>query len=90
MKNSIKNSCLLALILAVGLFAAAFPAAGTQLPILTIDESNPNLITITGTGYTANQPDGTTVANAGVDLMNFFISADDTKTKNYISTYNMF
>ena len=75
MKNSIKNSCLLALILAVGLFAAAFPAAGTQLPILTIDESNPNLITITGTGYNAIQTDGTTFANAGVDLMNFFISA---------------
>jgi hypothetical protein len=74
MKNRIKKPCLSALVLTAGLFAAAFPAAGQGI-ILTIDESSPSLITITGTGNNAIQTDGTTLANAGVDLMNFFTAA---------------
>jgi hypothetical protein len=72
MKNRIKNSCSSALVLTAVLFAATFPAAGAPLPILTIDESSSTTVTITGTGNNAIQTDGTTFANAGVDLMNFF------------------
>jgi hypothetical protein len=75
MNIRIKNPCLPSLVLAAGLFAAIFPAAGSPLPILTINESNSTIVTITGTGNDAVQTDGTTLANAGVDLMNFFTAA---------------
>ena len=72
MKKNIQNSCLPALVLAAGFFATTFPASGVQLPLLNIDESNPSAVVITGTGFNATGTDGSTTANFGVDLVNFF------------------
>jgi hypothetical protein len=72
MANRILSSCLPALVLAAGLLGATFPAAGSQLPILTIDESDPTAVTITVTGNNATGTDGSTTANYGVDIASFF------------------
>ena len=54
-------------------FRNDIPGSGpVQIPILNIDESNPSAVVITGTGSFANGTDGTTTANFGVDLVNFF------------------
>jgi hypothetical protein len=71
MKNRIQNSCLVALILAAGLFATTFRASGSAYS-LSINESNPSAVVITGSGFMGNGTDGTTTANYGVDLVNFF------------------
>ena len=70
MKNSIQSSGLPAFILAVGLFATTFQASGSA-PMFMINESNPSAVVITGGGMDTGT-DGTTFANFGVDLVNFF------------------
>ena len=74
MKIRNQSSCLAALILAVGLFATTFRASGAAFS-LSINESNPSAVVITGSGYSSSGSDGTTTANFGVDLANFFTSA---------------
>jgi len=74
MKNRIQSSSLAALILAAGFFATTFQASGAAYS-LTINESNPSAVVITGSGYSSSGADGTTTANYGVDLANFFTSA---------------
>ena len=74
MKNHIQSSGLLALILAAGLFATTFQASGSVDQIV-INESNPSAVVITATGSRALGTDGTTAANFGVDLANFFTAA---------------
>jgi len=71
MKNRIQSSCLTALVLAAGLFATTFRASGVAYS-LSINESNPSAVIITGSGYSGFGTDGTTTANFGVDLANFF------------------
>jgi hypothetical protein len=73
MKNPIQSSSLLALILAAGFFATTFPASGMPPGTLYINESNPSAVVITG-GGPAVGTDGSTFANYGVDLANFFTS----------------
>jgi hypothetical protein len=58
------------LILAAGLFAITFQASGAA-PMFMINESNPSAVVITGGGMDTGT-DGTTFANYGVDLVNFF------------------
>lgn len=72
MKNRIQSSGLLALILAAGFFATTFRASGVPLGVLTIDESNPSAVVIGAGSRTASGTDGSTTANYGVDLANFF------------------
>jgi PEP-CTERM motif len=74
MKNHIQSSCLAALILAAGLFATTFRASGMMNQIL-IDESNPSAVVITGSGSISSGTDGSTTANYGIDLVNFFTAA---------------
>jgi hypothetical protein len=74
MKNRIQSSGLLALILAAGLFTTTFRVSGAAYS-LSINESNPSAVIITGSGYNGYGTDGTTMANYGVDLQNFFTAA---------------
>jgi hypothetical protein len=74
MKNRSQSSCLAALILAAGLFATTFRASGAAYS-LAINESNPSAVVITGSGMGGIGTDGTTTANYGVDLANFFTAA---------------
>jgi hypothetical protein len=74
MKNCIQRSGLQALILAAGLFATTFQASGS-IDMFLINESNPSAVVITSTGSVAIGSDGSTTANYGVDLANFFTAA---------------
>jgi hypothetical protein len=73
MKKIIFRSCSSALVVAAGLLAAAFPAAG-QSVLLTINQQNLSAVTITASSATS-------FANSikseldGVDIVNYFVSA---------------
>ena len=73
MKTSILSSCSSALILAAGLFAATFPAAG-QSVLININQANLAAVQFTAVGN--NSFANSTVNNLfGVDLISYFSSA---------------
>jgi len=73
MKKNNLGSCASALVLAAGLFAASFPAAGQSI-LININQANPSAVTFTAT--TANSAANSTVFNLyGVDLISYFTTA---------------
>ena len=73
MKKIKLSSGLSALVLAVGLFAATFPAAGQSI-LININQANPAAVTFTTTGL--NSFANSTILNIfGVDLISYFTTA---------------
>ena len=76
MKTPNSSSCLSALVLAVGLFAATFPAAGQSI-LININEANPSAVQFITTGN--NSFAASSVNNFfGVDLISYFTAAPAT------------
>ena len=74
MKKTNLSSCLLVLVLAVGLFAVASPAAA-QGYLIEIDLSNSSAVQFIATGNDATSNDSSQYNFSGVDLMNFFTAS---------------
>src|ERR1017187_9678811 len=73
MKKINLSSCSSALVLAAGLFAATFPAAGQSI-LININEANPSAVRFTATS--ANSFANSSVNSLfGVDLFSFFTAA---------------
>ena len=73
MKKTYFSSCSSALVLAAGLFAATFPAAG-QSVLISINQANPAAVTFTTSGL--NSFANSSVYNLfGVDLISYFTAA---------------
>jgi hypothetical protein len=73
MKKTNFSSCSSALVLAAGLFAATFPAAGQSI-LININEANPSAVQFITTG--ANSFAASSVNNLfGVDLISYFTIA---------------
>jgi MYXO-CTERM domain-containing protein len=76
MKKLNLSSCVSAMVLAAGLLAAAFPAAGQSI-LININQANPLAVQFTTTG--ANATANSSVNNFfGVDLINYFTAAPAT------------
>jgi hypothetical protein len=73
MKKTYLSSCSSALVLAAGLFAATFPAAGQSI-LININQANPSAVQFTTTG--ANSFVASSVSNLfGVDLISYFTAS---------------
>jgi len=73
-KKTNLSSCSSALVLAAGLFAATFPAAGQSI-LIDINESNPSAVQLIATGNLPIVNDSSQPIASGVDLISFFTAS---------------
>jgi len=73
-KKTHLSSCSSALVLAAGLFAATFPAAGQSI-LIDINESNPSAVQFIATGNLPIVNDSSQTIASGVDLISFFTAS---------------
>jgi MYXO-CTERM domain-containing protein len=74
MKRNTLSSCASALVLAAGLFAATFPAAGQSI-LININEANPSAVRFTATSANSFANSSSVNSLFGVDLFSYFTAA---------------
>jgi hypothetical protein len=74
MKKTTLSSCSSVLVLAAGLFAATFPAAGQSI-LININQANPSAVQFTATTNAPLANDSSQYNLFGVDLLNYFTAA---------------
>jgi hypothetical protein len=74
MKKTCLSSCSSALVLAAGLFAATFPAAGQSI-LININEANPSAVQFIATVTVPLGNDSSQYNLFGVDLLNYFTAS---------------